>query len=105
MNKIKLPPLNWFIQEQNGSVITNTYSGSLGTDAKTGCISKPTFNYQVFAELLEDTYRLIAMFCIPELWPNSDCLIGADASAFEATVEGLAEAEDWLCENSAKYGF
>lgn len=103
MKKINLPPLNWFIQEQNGSVVTNTYSGSLGTDAKTGCLGKHIFNYKVFAELLEDTYKLIAMFCIPEPWPNSDCEV--DASIFEATVEGLAEAEDWLCENSEKYGF
>lgn len=103
MNKIKLPPLNWFIQEQNGQVVTNTYSGSLGTDAKTGCLGQPTFNYRVFAELLGDAYKLAVKICIPKPLPNDDCLV--DASAFEATADGLAEAETWIGEISETYGF
>ena len=105
MKKINLPPLNWFIQEQNGNVITNTYSGSLGTDGKTGCLSSLTFNFRVFAELLGDEYKFIVLAFVNEPWPNNDRVIEDNAVLFDTTCEGVAEAQKWLCDTAAKYGF
>ncbi len=45
---LDLPHYSWFFNKQGNYVTTNVYTGSLGTDPKSGCVNRTTFFYKIF---------------------------------------------------------
>lgn len=108
MSRIDLPTYRWFISRQGGRIVTNTYSGSLGTIPDKGCLSAPTFNYRVYVDISsgeERGFRLIAESCIIQPWSLGGEKTDFERAEFESSKKGVGEASKWLVLTAAKYGF
>ncbi|MBQ9744573.1 MAG: hypothetical protein IJW19_05550 [Clostridia bacterium] len=51
MARIKLPGYHWLVSKHEGRLVTNNYSGSLGTLPDRGCVSVRTFNYRIYIDI------------------------------------------------------
>jgi len=101
---IELPNYTWFIQKQGDEYVTNTYSGSLGTDSRGGCINKTTFNYRAFVKLKNKKEPV--SFCVEcywrKPWTEGGETINFNAKEFEALQKGIESAAQWLTEQNLK---
>ena len=107
MSIIDLPPYRWFISRQGGRIITNTYSGSLGTLPDKGCLSALIFNYRVYADVSsgkEDEFRIVAESHTVQPWHLGGNKSDFERAEFEASEEGLERASKQLVLTAAKYG-
>lgn len=97
---ITLPLFTWFVQYQDGKYVTNTYTGSLGTDVEAGCLGQTIFSYKVFvrADKEEGPQAVRAEYFWQYPWnsgrPNSETA----SNEFVASDEGIAQAAAWLME-------
>lgn len=101
MINITLPNFKWFLQQVDGEYLTNTFTGSLGTDSKEGAINKTTFNYKVFVKIMKGKGPV--SFCAECFWRlpwNENCRIeGFAKKEFAVSQKGIDRAQKWL-ENS-----
>jgi hypothetical protein len=102
--KIDLPKYHWLISRHEGHIVTNTYSGSLGTLGDSGCIGTRTFNYRVFSNT-ENDFRIVAESYIIQPWHLGGNKTDFERKDFECSENGVSQAAEWLSEISAKYGF
>ena len=108
MSKIDLPRYHWLISKHEGHFVTNAYSCSMGTLSDQGCTSVRTFNYRVYVDIsssVESTFRLIAESCIIQPWSRGGNKTDFERAEFESSEKGISEAEEWLGQTAAKYGF
>ena len=108
MSKIDLPRYHWLVSKHEGRLVTNTYSGSMGTLTGQGCVSVRTFNYRVYVDISsgeESKFRLIAESYIIQPWHLGGHKIDTERSEFESSESGINEAEEWLTRTATKYGF
>ncbi len=108
MTRIELPDLHWFVNRYEGRFLTNTFSGSLGTSAGTGCLRVRTFHFRVFMDVSssnEETFRLIAKAYVLQPWHLGGDKTDVTSAAFEGTVQGISEAEQWLVQTIQRLGF
>ena len=93
---VKLPSYLWFMGLINFRGPGNTYSGSFGTDPSKGSIEGNVFRYVVKIEKEEDDFFLKAVYYV-----GINALEATDPKIvtekiFEASSEGILEAQDWL---------
>ena len=108
MSKIDLPHYHWLVSKHEGRFVTNTYSGSMGTLPDQGCVSVRTFNYRVYVDISsgeESTFRLIAESYIILPWSRGGNKTDFDRAEFDGAEKGGKDAEEWLGQTAAKYGF
>ena len=108
MSKIDLPRYHWLVSKHEGRFVTNTYSGSMGTLSDQGCVGVRTFNYRVYVDISsedESSFRLIAESYIMQPWRSGGHKTDFERSEFESSEKGVKEAEEWLGQTAAKYGF
>jgi hypothetical protein len=106
--KIELPKYHWLISRHEGRLVTNTYSGSLGTPGDSGCIGTRTFNYRVFADASSNTendFRIVAESYIIQPWHLGGNKTDLERKEFECSEGGVVQATEWLEEISTKYRF
>lgn len=99
MSEIKLPLIDWFDYK-------NVFTGSLGTDPKTGCLNKTTFNYSVKKRKNDDgeTFLIADHYLQPSIMsgePKSEKI----TFTTEATAEGIKQTEKWLSDEAHKCNF
>ena len=104
---IKLPHYNWFFQMQGKYPITNTYTGSSGTEGRTGCFAITTFNYTVFVNTKVKTdedgkqlepYTFVAEWYYIYPFGHTPQRSEVTRCIFENSPEGLAQLTEWLSE-------
>ena len=108
MSKIDLPRYHWLASKHEGRFVTNTYSGSMGTLPDQGCVSVRTFNYRIYVDTSsgeENTFRLIAESYIIQPWSLGGNKTDFERAEFEGSEKGVKDAEEWLGQTAAKYGF
>ena len=108
MAKIDLPHYHWLVSKHEGRLVTNTYSGSMGTLPDQGCVSVRTFNYCVYVDISsgeKHSFHLIAETCIIQPWSSGGNKTDFERAEFESSEKGISEAEEWLGRTAAKYGF
>jgi hypothetical protein len=108
MSKIDLPRYHWLVSKHEGRFVTNTYSGSMGTLPDQGCVSVRTFNYRVYVDISsgeESTFRLIVENYIIQPWHLGGHKTDTERAEFESSENGVNEAEEWLVQTAARYGF
>lgn len=95
---ISLPPLSWFIQISEKTVVTNIYTGSSGTDPCNGCLHTASFNYKVYVQLgnKENPALLRAEYNIRSPWKEGCQIVSAEQESFSADIEGIQIASEWL---------
>lgn len=95
---IQLPNYSWFIQKQGEEFLTNTYSGSLGTDSQEGCMNRTTFNYKAFVKTTKDegpiSFYVEYHWRFP--WNQGGETSEVVSMEFNASAESIAKAEEWL---------
>ena len=101
MAKIDLPRIEWLYRNESGKLITNPYSGSLGTQTSRGCVSVCTFNYRVFAE---NQALIASCFLIQPFQQGSEKTNHAQKS-FDATPDGVNLASEWFSQMAESHGF
>lgn len=100
---IKLPNLSFIYQPQGGWMITNTYSGSLGTDSEKGCRNREIFCFKI--SIIGDAEDpSIKAECYTQL-ANMDGTKNYDQAEMtaEPTADGLKKVNEWLDEHYIKY--
>ena len=100
---IKLPNLSFIYQPQGGWMITNTYSGSLGTDPEKGCRNREIFCFKI--SIIGDAEDpSIKAECYTQL-ANKDGVKSFDQQEMtaETTVNGLNTINEWLDDCYLKY--
>ncbi len=100
---IKLPNLSFIYQPQGGWMITNTYSGSLGTDPEKGCRNREIFCFKI--SIIGDAEDpSIKAECYTQL-ANMDGTKNYDQAEMtaETTVNGLNTINEWLDDCYLKY--
>ena len=108
MSKIDLPRYHWLVSKHEGRFVTNTYSSSMGTLPDQGCVSVRTFNYRVYVDISsgdESSFRLIAESYIIQPWHLGGRKTDTEHAEFESSEKGVNEAEEWLVQTAARYGF
>ena len=100
---IKLPGLSSIYQPQGGWMITNTYTGSMGTDPLKGCFNRDLFCYkiQVIGEANDPVLKV-------ECFIQNASMTGIkqfdqQENTFEPTAEGLKKLNEWLDEQYQDY--
>lgn len=93
---VKLPSYLWFMGLISFRGPGNTYSGSFGCDPALGNIDGNIFRYVVKIINKDDVNVLRAVYYV-----GNNALEATDESLitekiFEATSEGILEAQDWL---------
>lgn len=95
---IKLPKLSSIYQPQSGWMITNTYSGSLGTDPNKGSWNREIFCFKIFiiGEAADPSLRAE---CYTQL-ANMDGVRNYNQHEMttEPTPNGLNKINEWLDE-------
>ena len=100
---INLPKLSFIYQPQGGWMITNTYSGSLGTDPEKGCRNREIFCFKI--SIIGDAEDpSIKAECYTQL-ANMDGTKNYDQAEMtaEPTADGLKIVNEWLDEHYIKY--
>ena len=108
MSKIDLPRYHWLVSKHEGRFVTNIYSGSMGTLPDQGCVNVRTLNYRVYVDTSsgeESAFRLIAESYIIQSWSYGGHKTDFERAEFESSENGVREAEEWLGQTAAKYGF
>ena len=102
---IKLPNYIWFIQEQGGKLLTNIYSGSLGTDPLRGFMNITTFNYKTYIKVTkeEGPVSFHAEWYLRNPWSMGGGTSELTVKEFNPTQEGINEAENWLKEQFGNF--
>lgn len=95
---VKLPNYIWFLGNIPFRGDGNVYSGSAGCDEFYGNINGKTFRYRVWLEKNDDGLILNAVHYNGEnAYDATDKTILVEKT-FEASPEGISEAEKWLNE-------
>ena len=100
---INLPKLSFIYQPQGGWMITNTYSGSLGTDPEKGCRNREIFCFKI--SIIGDAEDpSIKAECYTQ-FASMDGLKKYDQAEMtaEPTADGLKTVNEWLDEQYLKY--
>ena len=100
---INLPNLSFIYQPQGGWMITNTYSGSLGTDPEKGCWNREIFCFKI--SIIGDAEDpSIKAECYTQ-FASMDGLKKYDQAEMtaEPTADGLKIVNEWLDERYIKY--
>lgn len=93
---VKLPNYVWFLGNIPFRGAGNVYSGSAGCDPMLGNISSKVFRYRVWIQKNDDGMRLIAGHYIGEYnYESTDSEIITE-KVFDASPEGILEAESWI---------
>lgn len=92
-----VPLLSWLTGSSRIGGSYNIYSGSLGTDPKTGALSSKIFNYRIWPEKLEDETEVIktavyyGMLCFEKQKEDE-----VEKNCFPFSNEGLEEIKVYL---------
>ena len=108
MAKIDLPRYHWLVSKHEGRFVTNIYSGSMGTPPDQGCVNVRTLNYRVYVDISsgeESSFRLIAESYIIQPWSRGGDKTDFERAEFKGSEKGVKDAEEWLGQTAAKYGF
>lgn len=100
---IKLPSLSSFYQPQGSWMITNDYTGSMGTDPELGCFNREIFKFRIFIEgKAEDP--VLKVECCTQLADRGGVKnFNEKEQTFEPTAEGLTALNEWLDEQYLAY--
>ena len=100
---IKLPKLSSIYQPQGGWMITNTYSGSLGTDPEKGSWNREIFCFKIFI-IGEAADPSLKTECYTQL-ANMDGVENYNQQEMttEPTADGLNKINEWLDGQYLKY--
>ncbi len=93
---VKLPTLSWFMGMLAFRGDGNIYSGSAGCDPNLGNVDSKTFRYRVWIEKNDEGYYLKAVHYIGLYSYDATEKDIMSESTFEATENGIAEAQKWL---------
>ena len=95
---IKLPNYVWFLGNIPFRGDGNIYSGSAGCDPELGNITDKVFRYRVWLNKTDDGFQLIAVHYKGEFnYESTDPEI-ITQRIFNASAEGILEAQNWLQE-------
>lgn len=103
-NKLTLPLFHWFVSKFEGKPVSNTYTGSCGTDPNRGCMAVTTFHYKVFVkDVGQESSRIICECFVRE--PKGKDLIKKkfETTDFECSPHGLTQATEWLNEKYSDF--
>ncbi len=95
---VKLPNYIWFLGNIPFRGDGNIYSGSAGCDPFYGNIDTKTFRYRVWLSKADDGLVLNAAHYIGENSYDSTLKDIINEKTFEASPQGISEAQDWLNE-------
>ena len=100
---IDLPRLSSIYQPQGGWMITNTYTGSLGTDPLKGCFNREIFRFKIYVAGNADdpSLRVECYTQIASLSGVKD--FDKKENTFEPTNDGLTALNEWLDEQYKEY--
>ena len=100
---IKLPGLSSLYQPQGSWMITNKYTGSMGTDPLKGCFNQEIFRYKIYVIGNADD-PLLKVECSTQMTSMSGMKeSGQKENTFEPTAEGLTALNEWLDEQYQEY--
>ena len=108
MSRIVLPYISWFLMKHEGRFVTNTHSGSLGTQPDSGCMNVRTFNYRVWVDTKsgkEGEVTLAVEAFITQPWCLGGHKTDVERVDFECSDDGVQRATQWLSEKNEGYGF
>lgn len=95
---IKLPNYVWFLGNIPFRGDGNIYSGSAGCDPMFGNITDKVFRYRVWLNKTDDGFELVACHYNGEYnYESTDPEIITEKK-FNASPEGIIEAQNWLQE-------
>jgi hypothetical protein len=96
---ITLPHYNWFFQIQENKPVTNVFTGSSGTEPRTGCFSIITFDYAVYVDTKVEEgkpYEIVAEWRYTYPFGHIPKSSETVTKRFENTPDGLIQAAKWL---------
>lgn len=95
---IKLPGLSSFYQPQGSYMITNKYTGSMGTDPLKGNFNRDIFCYKIQVVGDVNDPALKAECYIQNASMSGVKQFDQQEKTFEPTAEGLKHLNEWLDE-------
>lgn len=94
---IELPKYNWFVSNQDGRPVSNTFTGSCGTDPQNGFLTATTFNYKIWVTDVGKDESLIKGECfIQKPWSEGSAKEVIADTQFECSDEGIEKMTEWL---------
>ena len=99
---LNLPVFSWFLNIQGEIIEMNRFTGSIGTDSKTGSVNRTTFHYEL--EVKDDgehQFTLYASCGWKAPWNQGGEKLCWFDETFSATPEGLDAAKTWVEEKYA----
>lgn len=101
---IKLPSYEWFLGLMGFGGAGNIYAGSYGTDPYKGCLVSDTFRYRVWIEKDENGEKLLkAVYYVGNQCYDETQKEKITEETFEASAEGIDEAQKYLIEKLEEY--
>ena len=101
---IKLPSYEWFLGLMGFGGEGNIYAGSYGTDPYKGCLVSDTFRYRVWIEKDENGEKLLkAVYYVGNQCYDETQKEKITEETFEASAEGIDEAQKYLIEKLEEY--
>ena len=94
--EIFVPLLTWLIGASRIGGKYNYYTGSRGTDAALGMLSRKVFNYRIWLEKLDEQEILKAAVYYGDKCFECQNEDEIEVKIFEPEQESLAEIKDWL---------
>ncbi len=99
---VKLPNYIWFLGNIPFRGDGNIYSGSAGCDPFYGIVPSKTFRYRVWLSKNDDGLTLNAAHYVGEKTYDSTDNELINEKTFDASPQGIADAETWLNEAEEK---
>jgi hypothetical protein len=96
---IELPKFTWYVQKIGDNYVANVYSGTADTDPQRGVLCKTVFLFKTFMKT--DKKQGPEVFVAEYGWQfpwGSDRTFETVTQEFEATAEGVLQAQAWLNE-------
>lgn len=98
---IKLPLYNWFVNKVETTPVSNTFKGSVGTDALHGMLSGLTFRYTVkVLNVGKDDVKLEASYYTVSAFSQGNEKSEPVSQEFECSDQGILQAEKWLSQRA-----
>ena len=94
---LKLPDWSWFFNKQGNYVTTNTYTGSLETDPKSGCVNRTLFEFRLFVTHENGEATATCALCAWKTpWNQGGEELCRFEEEFPGNAAGLADAVSWV---------